>query len=131
MTSNLVCLLPDPAKQQINILQMYDHDEDRFLVTGHEDDEKFQNEFWMRVLHSLCDPGYVNLCFVSAAATGGLRYRTSALTPALVPCTGLATWLFVLPHHDRVEQPKRLRASVSYAPCLNDVCFGSLRQAFR
>ncbi|CAM9580371.1 unnamed protein product [Ectocarpus fasciculatus] len=36
---------------------MYDHDEDRFMVTGHEDDEDFQNEFWVRVLHSLCDPG--------------------------------------------------------------------------
>ncbi|CAM9236405.1 unnamed protein product [Ectocarpus sp. 4 AP-2014] len=37
---------------------MYNHDEDRFLVTGHEDDEDFQNQFWTRVLHSLCDPGH-------------------------------------------------------------------------
>lgn len=41
-------------------LQVYDEDSGLFVVAGHEGDDDFHHEFWKRVLHSLCDAGYVN-----------------------------------------------------------------------
>ncbi len=38
-------------------LQVYHEDEERFVVAGHEDDKAFNDEFWKKVLRSLCDPG--------------------------------------------------------------------------
>lgn len=37
--------------------QLHKEDEDRYVIAGHEDDEEFQQAFWKRMLHSLCDPG--------------------------------------------------------------------------
>eukprot|EP00752_Nemacystus_decipiens_P017229 g15434.t1 len=38
---------------------VYDKEGDRFFVAGHAGDDAFHDEFWKRVLHSLCDPGHV------------------------------------------------------------------------
>eukprot|EP00903_Cladosiphon_okamuranus_P019382 g17822.t1 len=46
---------------------VYKEEEDRFVVAGHEGDEDFQQEFWKRVLHSLCDPGHVGDLYSSSS----------------------------------------------------------------
>lgn len=37
--------------------QYWDEDRGLYNVAGHEDDEQFKSQFWLRVLNSLCDPG--------------------------------------------------------------------------
>lgn len=38
-------------------LQAYDDDTGRFIAVKHKDDNDFQDAFWKKILHSLCDPG--------------------------------------------------------------------------
>ncbi|CAN0067281.1 unnamed protein product, partial [Ectocarpus fasciculatus] len=40
---------------------VYQEANDRFVIAGHEDDGAYSTEVWKRILHSLCDPGYVGL----------------------------------------------------------------------
>lgn len=37
--------------------QMYNEEEDRYVISGHEGDKEFQLAFWKKVLLSLCDSG--------------------------------------------------------------------------
>lgn len=47
----------------MDTLQVYDEATGRYVVAGHEEDEDFQAKFWHKVLHSLCDAGYVFFVF--------------------------------------------------------------------
>ncbi|CAM9656056.1 unnamed protein product [Scytosiphon promiscuus] len=46
---------------------VYDEENEKFTVAGHEDDEDFQDALWLRILDSLCDPGHVGELYTSAA----------------------------------------------------------------
>lgn len=45
------------ADENVNDAQYWDEDRGLYNVAGHEDDEQFKSQFWLRVLNSLCDPG--------------------------------------------------------------------------
>lgn len=53
------CMHPTSHLPSTPLLKVYDEDSDMFVVAGHEGDDDFHNEFWKRILHSLCDAGYV------------------------------------------------------------------------
>lgn len=92
---------------------MYDADKDRYVVAGHEDDEDFQNEFWARVLYSLCDSGYVSFLARWAHSPGVVIgvLATRFIHPCLVVrmCTAAVRLVFAArsPYSHATSKEKR------------------------